>query len=95
MKRPLLVGAADPRQANAVGRCLLTPHGQPADGEKMRTMRVRIVQIAATRDITGREQLYALTDKGDVWLHNEHEWSWDKLPPLPTDDNAAVEHDAT
>jgi hypothetical protein len=55
---------------------------------------MRIVQIAATRDITGREQLYALTDKGEIWLHNEHEWSWDKLPPLPTDDNAAVEHDA-
>jgi hypothetical protein len=39
-------------------------------------------------------QTGCLTDKGEVWLHNEHEWSWDKLPPLPTDDNAAVEHDA-
>ena len=56
---------------------------------------MRIVQIAATRNITGRQQVYALTDKGDVWLHNEHEWSWDKLPPLPTDDIAAVEHDTT
>ena len=55
---------------------------------------MRIVQIAATRDLTGREQLYALTDKGEVWLHNEHERSWDQLPPLPTDDNAAVEDDA-
>jgi hypothetical protein len=64
------------------------------DGALDEDEEMRIVQIAATRDITGREQLYALTDKGEVWLHNEHEWSWDKLPPLPTDDNAAVEHDA-
>ena len=47
---------------------------------------MKIIQITCDE-----HRLYGLTAEGDVWQYDDRAGYWDKLPPLPTEDEVEAE----